>query len=77
MTCLCDSVTAPLRSRLRKVLDREREGAVVLSNEVTGTAHYPLIEARNSLLVRVLPSLSSSSSMVSTGESGLSTRRRI
>src|ERR1039458_5069718 len=38
---------------------------------------YPLIELRNSALLRVLLSLSSSSSMVSTGESGFSTLRRI
>jgi len=37
----------------------------------------PFIEARNSVLLRVFPSLSSSSSMVSTGERGLRTRRRM
>src|SRR5207248_11164728 len=38
---------------------------------------YPLIAAKNSAFPLVLLSLSSSSSMVSTGESGLSTLRRI
>src|ERR1700682_1203733 len=38
---------------------------------------YPLMAAKNSPLLRVLLSLSSSSSMVSTGESGFSTLRRI
>ena len=37
---------------------------------------YPLMEFKNSALLRVLLSLSSSSSMVSTGESGFSTLRR-
>ena len=38
---------------------------------------YPLIAARNSWFVLVFPSLSSSSSIVSTGDNGLSTRRRM
>ena len=38
---------------------------------------YPLIAARNSVLVLVFPSLSNNNSIVSTGDSGLSTRRRI
>src|ERR1035438_5984162 len=42
-----------------------------------GAAVYPLMAPRNTALELVLPSLSNSSSMVSTGESGLSTLRRI
>src|ERR1035438_1444637 len=64
------------RSRCNGLRAAAYLGAAVKAEAEAGT-HYPFIEFRNSALLRVLPSLSSSSSMVSTGESGLSTRRRM
>src|ERR1035441_7342919 len=48
-----------------------------LTRNARASFSYPLIDPRNSPLLRVLLSLARSNSMVSTGESGFSTLRRI